>query len=214
MKTTLLIILLIVILIGLDFTACSIYTKNIASFFKNQPVRETDALVVFFGDLGRDNKPGRETKQRLDHCISLYNKNKTLSIVCTGGGGHRKKHGISGSQLMVEYLAAASIPRRNIKVEINSFESLSNWEETRRIIESQQWKKVTLISSALNLYRLAGITSGDSLDIVFSPYSLDGIDSFGDYLSMRKWVHHEWKAFAAQALLPERLYRKLMRAVR
>ena len=214
MKTTLLIIILIVVLIGLDYAACSLYTNKITLYFRNQPKRETDALVVFFGDLDCEKKLGNETKKRLDHCISLYNKNKTLSIVCTGGGGNIKKLGVSGSQLMADYLAAASIPYKNIIVESFSFDSLSNWEETRRIIESQQWSKVTLISSALHLYRLAGISSGDSLDIIFSPYSLDGIDSIGEYLSMRKWIHHEWKAFAAQMLLPERLYRKLVRAVR
>ena len=214
MKTILFFLLLIVILIGLDYTACSLYTDKITLFFRNQPKRDTDALIVFFGDLDRHNKLGRETKKRLDHCINLYNKNKTLSIVCSGGGGHRKKHGFSGSQLMADYLSAAYIPQKNIIVECYSYDSLSNWEETQRIIEAQQWKNVTLISSALHLYRLAGITGGDSLEISFSPYSLDGIHSFGEYVSRRKWIHHEWKAFAAQTLLPEGLYRKLVRVVR
>ncbi|MFC1573658.1 YdcF family protein [Candidatus Latescibacterota bacterium] len=214
MKTILFFLILIVILIGLDYAACSLYTNKITLFFMDQPECESDALVVFFGDLDRTNMLGRETKQRLDHCISLYKKDKTVFIVCTGGRGYKKKLGISGSQLMADYLIGAEIPIKNILIEHNSFDSLSNWQETRSIIEAQHWDKVTLISSALHLYRLACITSRDSLEISFSPYSLNSMHSFGDYLSMRKWVHHEWIAFTAQTLLPEGLYRKLLRSVR
>ena len=206
--------LLVLIVTGLDYLTCSLYCGRMASFFSNTGAPASDAAVVFFGDHDRKLELGRETIQRLNHAAELYGSGKTANIVCTGGSGLIRLRGVSGAELMKKYLAEAGVPAGNIFVETESYDSLTNWEKSLAIITTHRWKRITLVSSTLHLYRLAGVARGDSLELSYSPYSTNGIGSFRDYLTRRRWIHHEWIAFTAQTVLPQRWYRAAIKVIR
>lgn len=199
---------------GLDYIACSFYCSKVAAFFGDASAPASDAVVVFFGDHDSKLELGSETKQRLNHAAALYGSGKTANIVCTGGSGLVKLRGISGAELMKNYLAGAGVPAENIFAETESYDSFSNWEKSLAIITAHRWKRITLVSSALHLYRLAGVARGDSLEPSYSPYSTQGIGSFRDYLTQRLWIHHEWMAYTAQTALPKGWYRAAVRVIR
>jgi len=196
-----------ILMIGFDYYACSLYCKRIASFFNDTVDRSSDAVVVFFGDHDKKLELGGETIRRLSHAAALYGSGKTSNIVCTGGRGLLRLRCVSGAELMKNYLVAAGISPDHIFAESESYDSLSNWEHSLAIIAVNRWKRITLVSSALHLYRLAGIVHGDSLAISYSPYPAGGISSFRDYLARRYWIHHEWMAYAAITVLPQKWYR-------
>ncbi|MFC1528672.1 YdcF family protein [Candidatus Latescibacterota bacterium] len=157
---------------------------------------------------------GSETIKRLDNAAELFNTGRTKHILCVGGKGLEKRLGITGSQMMREYLAKAGVPEEKVTAGTSSYDSYSNWEEARTIIHAHYWKTITLVSSPFHLYRLSYVAKDENLRVSFSPYSVDCPDSLMDLYSMREWIHHEWKAFAAQKFFPEPLYRGLLGVIR
>jgi uncharacterized SAM-binding protein YcdF (DUF218 family) len=198
----------------LDLSACVFYCRKINSFFNQNEVQNSDVAVVFFGNVNRKSKLGLETVKRLDCAAKLLDSGRTKYIICVGGKGLEKKLGITGSQMMRDYLVAIGIPEEKVAADTSSYDSYSNWKEARRIIHAHNWETVTLVSSAFHLYRLSTVVKDENLSVSYSPYSVDCADSLMDLYTMREWIHHEWKAFAAQNFFPETLYRGLLSVIR
>jgi len=197
----------------LDYTACRLYCSKVNDFFDRWDAHDSDATVVFFGDFGENYRPGEETVKRLRHVHELFRSGRTQNIICAGGNGHFKKSGISGAAAMKEYLVDCGIPQGSIYCETESYDSYTNWTAARKIIVSHKWRNITPVSSAMHLYRLKNVCKDDSLNLSFSPYSRESIDSVSGFFAMRQWIHHEWIAIAAQKLLPEKYYRILRKLI-
>ena len=205
---------IILIILSIDLIACNYYNKKIITFLQQKETRNSDVTVVFMGDVNKNFDLGQETIKRLHHASELLKSNKTKNIICVGGKGLAKILGITGSQMMRNYLIEIGVPGEKALVDTASYDSYSNWEEAHKIIISNKWKTVTLVSSALHLYRLSVIVKDDNLVLSFSPYSFDYADSLTDLYFMREWIHHEWKAFAALKIFPEPVYRVLLGLIR
>lgn len=206
---------IVLILLSLDYVACVYYCHEVTTFFKEQNNSKTDSAVVFFGDfLPKLNGLGSETIQRLEHVSELYKNGATGNIICAGGNGLRKKYGVYGSRMMRNYLIKTGVSDENIFYDTISYDSYSNWEEARKIIQRHNWGKVGLVSSALHLYRLSNIIRDDSLVLSYSPYQNRCMNSLRDFFTMREWIHHEWVAVIALKIIPEPLYRFLVSFIR
>ena len=205
---------LLLLLISLDYAACTVYCRKVGHFFRWNEIHRADAAVVFFGDHDRHYMPGRETLRRLDHALELYREGMIDNLICVGGISLVKKRGVSGSYMMRDYLIRKGVPGSRVMYDSVSYDSFSNWEEARRMLVSNGWKTVTLISSPFHLYRLSGIVDADGLVLSFSPYSRECKVSLTAFMYQRQWIHHEWIAYAALKLLPEQYYRKLLRMIR
>ena len=208
------IIILIIVITGLDFVACKIYCRTVNAYFQQHEIKESDVTVVFFGDYSKNLGLGTETLKRLKHTFDLFICGKTENIVCVGGSGLVKICGVSGAQLMHDYLVKNGVPEENVLFDTASYDSYTNWEEARRIISSHEWSSITLVSSSLHLYRLAKFVRDDTLDISFSPYSDECLESFKNFFYTRRWIHHEWIAITARKIFPDPYYRKLLIAIR
>ena len=213
-KSLIIFTIIILVLLVADFIACSYYVDKVVASIPAHETYASDAIIIFFGDNDHNYELGRETLKRLSHGEELYDRGVADNIICTGGTGLTRDRGISGSELMKEYLMCSGLPEGRITAEVSSYDSFSNWENTQGIIEHNGWRRVILVSSALHLYRLADMAREGSLEVALSPYSREGIISFRDYWRKRHWIHHEWVAFTAQKVLPGGWYRKLLGWVR
>ncbi|MBN1290655.1 MAG: YdcF family protein [Candidatus Latescibacteria bacterium] len=215
MKTILIIFTTgIITILIIDYTLCVIYCNHVNSFFRQSEIPKSDAAVVFFGDFDGDGRLGEETVRRLRHTQDLYNLKTVNHIICVGGNRLAQKKGISGSGLMKKYLIVNGVPEKNIFVDAVSYDSFTNWAEARKIIEHHNWNSVILVSSALHLYRLAGMITGNGINVAYSPYSSECISSITDFFSKRSWIHHEWLAVGANKILLETWYSTLRNSMK
>ncbi len=117
--------------------------------------REIDALIVFFGDFGKNDDLGRESLRRLHLAMELYKRNIGKNIIFVGG--RRPSRDLSGSRIMAQRAVAAGIKPSNIFYDRSSRDTLFNWVEAERIIIGNNFKEVVLISSIFHLIRIERI---------------------------------------------------------
>jgi uncharacterized SAM-binding protein YcdF (DUF218 family) len=117
--------------------------------------REIDALVVFFGDFGKNGDPGRESLRRLHLAVELYKRNIGKNIIFVGG--RRPSRDLSGSRVMAQRAVAAGIKSSNIFYDMSSRDTLFNWREAEKIIIGNNFKEVIVISSIFHLIRIERI---------------------------------------------------------
>ena len=208
------IVILIIVITVLDFTACKIYYRRVSAHFQQYETKKSDVTVVFFGDYSKNLGPGPETLKRLNHAFNLFISGKTKNIICVGGSGLVKISGVSGAKLMHDYLVKSGVPEGNVLFDTASYDSYTNWEEARRIIASHEWSSITMVSSSLHLYRLAKFAKDDMLDLSFSPNTDEYVETLKDFFYMRRWIHHEWIAFTARKIFPDPYYRELIIMIR
>ncbi|MCD6308363.1 MAG: YdcF family protein [Candidatus Latescibacteria bacterium] len=209
--------MLVVMTLTADYTACSYYSCRVAAFTALQPAPRGDAECVFFGDYNVYRRQiGPETKRRLRHVASIYRNGQVGKIVCVGGSGLRVKYDDYGSVMMKRYLVGElKVPREDVLVDTLSYDSLTNLAEIMKFARRGDWDRIVLVSSAFHLYRLSRLAAGDgSVEYVCSPYSVDTIDTVGDFFRLREWIHHEWLALAASSILPGKAYRLAIRFLR
>ncbi|MCE5251428.1 YdcF family protein [bacterium] len=206
--------LLVLVLSGMDYAACALFCRKVNRFFMNREVRESDAAVVFFGDNDHEYHMGPETLRRAEHALELYRKESIRAIICVGGGNLVKKRGISGAQMMRNYFTENGVPGECVLYDTVSYDSFSNWNEAYAMIVSHGWKRIVLVSSPLHLYRLSRFTGDGTLDLFYSPWSPDCSLTLKNYRYLRGWIHHEWLAYTAFAVLPEPYYRKALFVIR
>ncbi|MDE1463077.1 YdcF family protein [Spartinivicinus poritis] len=117
---------------------------------------------------------------------------------------------------MQQYLISHGVPASAIFIEQHSFDTQTNWENAKKIIANQQWKKVQVISTALHLHRLKGIISHNHPSqtiITYSPIPQTQSDPNTSYFELWYNAHYDWAAYLSY-LLPQTVYNWLIKAIR
>ena len=112
-----------------------------------------------------------------------------------------------GSREMRNYLIRNNINSEIIYYDSLSYDTISNWHEAQKIINRNHFEKIIIISSPLHIYRIAKIVNRNNT--FFSTHAFNN-KSISDYFSTYKNIHHEWIALILTALLPEKIYLKLL----
>lgn len=161
---------------------------------------------------------GKQTLRSVFYGESLYRQGLIAKIFCVGGARPRKN--FFGSELMKQTLIDMGLPSEKILTENQSYDSKSNWRIAHQIISANQWKTVIIIASPLHIYRLKRIVFDkrvDDIDVSFSPYSYRlWNNSPLEITRIEIWreVHNEWLGFLFHYLLPESLYRYILKTLR
>lgn len=90
-------------------------------------------------------------KERLNHSIYLYNKNKVNYIILTGGNGKGKN--ISDSEIAKNYIMMSGIPEEVILIEKKSKFTIENLIESKKIMDANSLKTALIISDPLHMKR-------------------------------------------------------------
>ena len=212
-------ILTLSFLVIVDIIASFLWFKSVVAKENNQIKEKAEAGVLFMGSFDKNyTELGKDTLQRIHHGTDLYKKGLINTILCVGGT--RSSIQVFGSLMMKEKLSALGVPSERILTETKSYDSITNWRMTAQIIEENHWKTVAIISSPLHVYRLRKIISEKpmpELKVIYSPYSYGAYQDTSIKLSLfEKWrqVQHEWIAYLTTTLLPDSVYRSILRFIR
>jgi vancomycin permeability regulator SanA len=191
----------------IDIAFGILYYHKVQIFISNQTINsKADAGVVFFGSYNLlKNEFDNDTKQRLTNAIHLYKSEKIDHIICVGGAMGKKE--FIGSKEMRNYLIRNNINSEIIYYDSLSYDTISNWHEAQKIINRNHFENIIIISSPLHIYRIAKIVNKNNT--FFSTHAFNN-KSISDYFSTYKNIHHEWIALILTALLPEKIYLKLL----
>ena len=218
-KTILYSFLILSILIFADIIASFLWFNSIIKKEHSRFDKKAHACVLFMGSFAKNyTGVGKDTLRRIHHAVNLYNKDLIDGILCVGGS-RPNKH-VFGSEMTKDTLIELGVPPEKIFTETNSYDSISNWRMATRIIEANQWKTVVVISSPLHVYRLRKIISDEPmkhLNVFFSPYSYQPYkDTTLNLSSFEIWrqIKHEWVAYLINYILPDSLYRSILRFFR
>ena len=191
----------------IDIVAAGAWFQVVPKDSESSP-QKTDVAVVFMCDFGANGGIGEETTRRIDYAWKLYHGELTHKIVCVGGA--RPKRNIYGAENMESVLVSLGVPDEHVFSERGSNDSQSNWEAARKIIDSNNWHSISLVSSAVHLHRLHDIIVDEDLHIVYCPYPYDECHPEIHCGALWWQIHHEWLALVATALLPDSTYHSLI----
>jgi uncharacterized SAM-binding protein YcdF (DUF218 family) len=110
-------------------------------------LHQADAIVVLFGDgNGKGTWVGPESHRRVVYGVKLFQEGYAKKIIFSGGYP-------GGANLMAKFGAQLGISPQDMIVENRSRDTISNWDQTARIVKAQQWTSILLVSSASHVAR-------------------------------------------------------------
>ena len=197
-----------------DITIVYLYYQHVDNFISNQPKNlHADAGIIFFGDYTKDvSDIGPNSKNRANAAIRLYNTGKISNIICVGGYYFLTWSG--KPHHMCNYLIEKGIPANKILNDSLSFNTITNWQEGKKIMHSNNFQTAIAISDPLHIYRISLMIKDPNVKFASFKYNFTG---FKDYWVFFKDVHHEFMSHTLSFLLHEKLrnqivliYRKVM----
>jgi vancomycin permeability regulator SanA len=190
-----------------DILAVYIYYSHVMEFINHQPENiKGDAGILFFGDYeGHGKRLGADSKKRAGIAINLYRTGKIRKVVCMGG--YQYNYWKGKPHLMKNYLVQHSVSHNDILYDSVSFNTLTNWDEARKIIDRCNFDTVIAISAPLHIYRISEMV--DMQNIYYATYIYD-FKSLTDYWIFFKDVHHEFVSQILNLILKDELRNKLV----
>jgi uncharacterized SAM-binding protein YcdF (DUF218 family) len=170
----------LVLLVALGWTLWVVHRINqVGSEDQAQPA---DAIAVF-GAAEYSGRPSPVYHARLDHAVSLYQRQIAPVIVTLGGGSDRDSGKTEGG-VGRDYLLAEGVPFADIIAETNSFTTSQQARRLAEIAEEHHFKHLIVVSDATHLFRVKALCEQNGLDVYTSPRTALGhIDNWD--LTMR-----------------------------
>jgi uncharacterized SAM-binding protein YcdF (DUF218 family) len=120
-------------------------------------------LAIVLGGMGRiDERQERfdfgHSGDRLFQTLELYHKKRISKLLITGGSGSISKPNHREAAYIKKYLVATSIPDSNIIIENDSRNTYENAINTKRILDSLEFKgAILLVTSSYHMRRSMAI---------------------------------------------------------
>jgi uncharacterized SAM-binding protein YcdF (DUF218 family) len=170
----------LVLLVALGWTLWVVHRINqVGNEDQAQPA---DAIAVF-GAAEYSGRPSPVYHARLDHAVSLYQRQIAPVIVTLGGGSDRDSGKTEGG-VGRDYLLAEGVPFADIIAETNSFTTSQQARRLAEIAEEHHFKHLIVVSDATHLFRVKALCEQNGLDVYTSPRTALGhIDNWD--LTMR-----------------------------
>jgi uncharacterized SAM-binding protein YcdF (DUF218 family) len=170
----------LVLLVALGWTLWVVHRINqVASEDQAQPV---DAIAVF-GAAEYSGRPSPVYHARLDHAVSLYQRQLAPVIITLGGGSDRDSGKTEGG-VGRDYLLAEGIPFVDIIAETNSFTTSQQAQRLAEIAREHNFHHLIVVSDPTHLFRIKELCEQNGLDVYTSPRpALGHIDNYD--LTMR-----------------------------
>jgi uncharacterized SAM-binding protein YcdF (DUF218 family) len=183
----------LILLAALGWTLWVVHRINqVASEDQAQPV---DAIAVF-GAAEYSGRPSPVYHARLDHAVSLYQRQIAPVIVTLGGGSDRDSGKTEGG-VGRDYLLAEGIPFVDIIAETDSFTTSQQAQRLAEIAREHNFHHLIVVSDPTHLFRIKALCEQNGLDVYTSPRpALGHIDNYD--LTMR--YLHEILSYTALRL--------------
>jgi uncharacterized SAM-binding protein YcdF (DUF218 family) len=137
-----------------------------------------DAIAVF-GAAEYSGRPSPVYHARLDHAVSLYQRQIAPLVITLGGGSDRDSGNTEGG-VGRDYLLAQGVPFAAIIAETNSFTTAQQARRLAQIAATHHLHHIVVVSDATHLYRIQQLCQQQGLDVYTSPRpTLGHIDTYG-----------------------------------
>ena len=183
----------LVLLVTLCWTLWVVHRINqVASEDQAQPA---DAIAVF-GAAEYSGRPSPVYHARLDHAVSLYQRQIAPTIITLGGGSDRDSGKTEGG-VGRDYLLAEGVPFAAIIPETDSFSTSQQARRLAVIAHEHNFHHLIVVSDPTHLFRIKVLCEKNGLDVYTSPRTALGhIDNYD--LAMR--YLHEILSYTALRL--------------
>ena len=180
----------LLLLVALCWTLWVVHRINrVAAEDQAQPA---DAIAVF-GAAEYSGRPSPVFHARLDHAVSLYEKQIAPTIVTLGGGSDRDSGKTEGG-VGRDYLLAEGVPYAAIIAETHSFTTSQQARRLAQIARDHGFHHLVVVSDPTHLFRIQVLCQQNGLDVYTSPRpALGHIDDYD--LSLRYF--HEVVSYTA-----------------
>jgi uncharacterized SAM-binding protein YcdF (DUF218 family) len=126
----------------------------------------SDAAIVLGAGSG-NGKISPVFRERVNHSIYLYNKNRVKAIILTGGYGANQKQ--SDSEVAKKYLLSQGIPEHIIYIEKKSKYTIENLIEAKHIMDSLRFKSALIVTDPLHMKRSVDLAKKLNINCQPSP---------------------------------------------
>jgi uncharacterized SAM-binding protein YcdF (DUF218 family) len=147
--------------------------------------RPADAIVVF-GAAEYAGRPSPVLHARLDHAVSLYNK-QIAPLIITLGGGADKDLGMSEGGVARDYLLANGVPYDRIIAETRSVDTEEQVDRLAVMARANHLQHLVLVSDGTHLFRIRYLCQQQGLDVYTSPRPSYG--NISDYDLTERYLH-------------------------
>ncbi len=158
---------------------------EIRSTSRQDQARPADAIVVF-GAAEYFGRPSPVLHARLDHAVSLYNK-QIAPLIITLGGGADKNSGMSEGGVARDYLLANGVPFDRIIAETRSVDTEEQVDRLAVMARANHLEHLVVVSDGTHLFRIRYLCRQLGLDVYTSPRPLYG--NISDYNLTQRYVH-------------------------
>ena len=155
----------------------------------------SDAIAVF-GAAQYVGHPSPVFHARLDHALSLYQREIAPLIIVLGGNTDDQSTQTEGS-VGRDYLLARGVPYDHIFAETESVDTEQQTERLAEIARERGLRAVVVVSDPSHLFRIAELCQQQGLTVHTSPRSTFGTISATD---RRERVLHEMLSYTALRL--------------
>ena len=133
-----------------------------------------DAIVLLGGDVGLPLIPRLDSEfhgSRALHTLRLYRAGKARMIVVSGGNVFPQNELQAESFYTASLLEEWGVPPDAILIEGNSRNTYENAKETKKLMNSRQFDKILLVTSAFHMPRALATFKMAGIDAIPSPSS-------------------------------------------
>lgn len=206
-RAFLLLCTIFIFVFAIDISIVYMYYSHVDNFINSQPTNvKADAGVIFFGDYLEDGLDiGPNSKNRANAAINLYKSEKISNVICVGGYYFKTWKG--KPHHMRNYLVKNGVLQSDIIHDSLSFNTITNWQEGKKIINNKGFDKIIAISDPLHIFRISLMIQDTNVYYASYQYNFTGIQ---DYWVFFKDVHHEFMSHIMSFLFHEKLRNKIV----
>lgn len=128
--------------------------------------QQADAIVVL-GAAQYNGSPSPVLKARLDHAVSLYERDLAPVVVVTGGAGDGDSN--TEASASAAYLGRNGVPDEDVLREVQGRNSWSSLQASARFMADRDIHDVILVSDPFHSARIRQMAKDLDLDPVVSP---------------------------------------------
>ena len=129
--------------------------------------RKADAIVVFAGGVGESGKAGQGYEERVQQAVALYKQGYAEHIILSSGYVYLFKE----PRVMKALAVSLGVPDKAIILEENAKNTIENVIFTKKILESERWRKILLVTSSYHTRRSSLVfkKNAKDLDVAYVP---------------------------------------------
>jgi len=206
---------LIFILIGIDI-ALFVFVPKQWVYQSMSPTldkpRKVDVIIVLFDGFDDRHYPNRQSLRRVDYAITLLKEEYASHIIFSGGA--RPSRNFYGSELMSKAARELGLSSDQVYFETTSNDSITNWEESFKIIKENKWHSVLLVSSLFHLKRVKRLIEHHGINVYYTPVPFDNCNPPLTYFAYWSSAHYNIASYVLYCLLPSSTYRTIINTLR